>query len=221
MSGRSATNYVISDILGDVRYRLPTLVESSGMLQEVKEIPTPEVSRNFHHLQEIADKIPDYDPEVPLGLLIGSDLLEEHHIQKQMLGPKDVPFAQKVGLEWVITGDVCLNKRHHPELEANKVSSFKTNITRDGQTSIFTPCTSYLKVRDNSHHPGDIFEQSKDDNEFGWSTEDIQFLSLMSEKMFRDSGGNWTAPLPFRESKQQMPNNFPLAVKRAKILDSS
>jgi hypothetical protein len=221
MSGRRATNYVISEILGDIRYRLPTLVECSYMPQEVKEIPTPEVARNFHYLQEIADKIPEYDPEVPIGLLIGRNLLEAHHIQKQLLGPKDAPFAQKVGLGWVIIGDVCLNKRHHPELEANKVSSLKTNITRDGRTSIFTPCTSYLKVTDNSHHPGDIFEQSKDDNEVGWSTDDRQFLSLMSENMFRDSGGNWTAPLPFRESKPQMPNNFPSALKRAKILDSS
>ena len=40
-SGRRAINYVISDILGDVNYRLPTLVECSDMPQEVKKNTYP------------------------------------------------------------------------------------------------------------------------------------------------------------------------------------
>ena len=64
----------------------------------VREIPTPEVARSFSHLRHIATELPEYDPNIPIGLLIGRDLLEAHHIEKQIVGPKDSPFAQKIGL---------------------------------------------------------------------------------------------------------------------------
>ena len=37
---------------------LPTLVECDSILQDKREIPTPEMARRFPHLQEIANEIP-------------------------------------------------------------------------------------------------------------------------------------------------------------------
>ena len=219
-SGRRVDNFEICDIHGSVTYHLPTLLECSEMPRDVREIPTPEVARSFSHLRHIATELPEYDPNIPIGLLIGRDLLEAHHIEKQIVGPKDSPFAQKIGLGWVIVGDVCLDKRHPPDFEPVEITSFKTSIIQENRVSIFKPCSSNIKITDNSYYDRQIFDRRHDDDEVGLSTEDRQFLSLMSKKMVHD-GGNWTAPLPFRENRPTLPNNFPIAEKRAKILDRS
>nr|XP_022329399.1 uncharacterized protein LOC111128201 [Crassostrea virginica] len=190
------------------------------MPRDVRDIPTPEVARSFSHLRHIDTELPEYDPNIPIGLLIGRDLLEAHHIEKQIVGPKDSPFAQKIGLGWVIVGDVCLDKRHPPDFEPVEITSFKTSIIQENKVSIFKPCSSNIKITDSSYYDRHIFDRRADDDEVGLSTEDHQFLSLMSKKMVHD-GGKWTAPLPFRENRPTLPNNFPIAEKRAKILDKS
>ena len=75
-------------------------------------------------------------------------------------------------------------------------------------------------MTDNSYYDRQIFDRRHGDDEVGLSTEDRQFLSLMSKKIVHD-GGNWTASLPFRKNRPTLPNNFPIAGKRAKILDRS
>ena len=86
-SRRRVDNFEICDIHESVTYHLPTLLKCS-------EIPTPEVERSFSHLRHIATELPEYDPNIPIGLLIGRDLLE---VEKQIVGPRDSPFAQKIG----------------------------------------------------------------------------------------------------------------------------
>ena len=66
------------------------------MPRDVREIPTPEVARSFSHLRHIATELPEYDPNVPFGLLIGRDLLQADHIEKQIVGPKDSLFARRL-----------------------------------------------------------------------------------------------------------------------------
>ena len=221
VSGRRAHNYVVSDIHGTVSLDLPTLVECAEMPRDASEIPTPEVARCFPHLRQIAAEIPEYDPDVQIGLLIGRDLLEAFHIEEQLVGPKDAPFAQKVCFGWAIIGDVCLDKRHRPDCDDLEVSCLKTHVLQDGRTSIFKPCSSVMKLTEEPFYDQRLFARHHDDDVIGLSTEDRQFLSLMSERMTKTGDGNWTAPLPFRDPRPRMPDNFPMALKRAKILDSS
>ena len=106
---------------------------------DASEIPTPEVARCFSHLRQTAAEIPEYDPAVQIGLLIGRDLLEAFHIEEQLFGPKDAPFAQKVCFGWAIIGDVCLDKRYRPDCDDLEVSCLKTHVLQDGRTSILSP----------------------------------------------------------------------------------
>lgn len=40
----------------------------------------------------------------------------------------------------------------------------------------------------------------------------------MDKELKKDCEGSWTAPLPFKKQRPQLPNNRPQALKRAKIL---
>ena len=59
------------------------------------------------------------------------------------------------------------------------------------------------------------------DEKVGLSTDDREFMQLMDKEFRRDSSGNWVAPLPFRSSRQKLPNNREQALHRARILYNS
>ena len=56
------------------------------------------------------------------------------------------------------------------------------------------------------------------DDKIALSIEDKEFLSLMDKELEKDCEGSWTAPLPFKKQRPQLPINRPQALKRAKIL---
>ena len=63
--------------------------------------------------------------------------------------------------------------------------------------------------------------RTREDDEPGLSVEDREFLHIMDNKCFRDQDGHWTAPLPFREDRYDLPNNRDQAVKIMRSLTSS
>ena len=67
------------------------------------------------HLQDIACHLPELDEEAGIHLLIGRDLIDVHHVVDQKIGPPGSPFAQHLGLGWVVIGEVCLGKVHQPD----------------------------------------------------------------------------------------------------------
>ena len=223
--GRQAYGLIVQSLDSSTSLRLPTLIECRSIPQDISEIPTPEIAEQYPHLRAIASEIPKYDPEHHIGLLIGRDLTEAHHVFQQIIGPKDNPFAQKTCFGWVIIGNVCLDGKHLPVLDTPSditITCFKTHVLHNGRTTIFQPCDKELKIleRDSSEDM-DIFKKRHDDNIIGHSVEDREFLNLMEKEMKISACGNWTAPLPFRKDRPPLPNNKPMALKRAMILDSS
>lgn len=83
--GRIARNLTIQSLDQGYSLSLPTVIECSDIPDDVTEIPTPDVAEHFPHLQEIAHLIPPYDPDVQIGLLIGRDLTEAHHVLDQIV----------------------------------------------------------------------------------------------------------------------------------------
>lgn len=101
------------------------MIECPEIPNDVTEIPTPDVAQHFPHLQGISNMIPPYDPDAPIGLLIGRDVTEAHHVLDQIIGPKDTLFAQRLHHGWVIIGEACLERTRTPFM----VSSKKTSVT--------------------------------------------------------------------------------------------
>ncbi|KAL1259106.1 hypothetical protein QQF64_009683 [Cirrhinus molitorella] len=234
-AGRRAVGYTIEPVDGTLSLFLPTLLECNMIPGNKDEIPTPAVAAFHRHLRSIAHEMPSIDENAEILLLIGRDLLRVHKVHRQVTGPLDAAFAQKLDLGWVIIGDVCLGKAHWPQ-----VTSMKTYILENGRPSNFPPCESYVSVKEKYtsplHHLSlensqynlkdaykedigqSVFCQSVNDNKLAPSVEDIKFLRTMEDEFFQDSTNSWVAPLPFRKPRQYLPNNRFYAMSRFKSL---
>ncbi|XP_056016958.1 uncharacterized protein LOC130053620 [Ostrea edulis] len=220
-SGRRACGFVIESIDGSYQINLPTVIECDDIPNNRQEIPTPEVANAYPHLSEIASELHPLDIDMEILLLIGRDLGDAHHIIEQRIGPSQSPYAQKLGLGWVVIGEVCLGRTHRPEIViANKVT-----ILPNGRTTVCDPCTSNIAVKEIPCIPetdliGDsVFHTTEYDDQPGLSIDDRLFLSMMDRELYRNDSGQWVAPLPFKEPRRRLPDNRQLAVKRAHILD--
>jgi len=231
MSGRRLTGLTIESLDGSIKMQLPTVIECNEIPNNRNEIPTPDVARYHSHLQNISHKIEPIDRETDILLLVGRDLLEAHHVLEQRIGPPHTPYAQRLNLGWVVVGDVCLGPKH----VTDSVKSYKTYIHAGGRPSIMKPCPNTLNVRellsiqnkiDNFDFSDTIlgngvFDRTEFDDKPGRSVEDKIFLDIMNKEFKKDETGNWCAPLLFKPSREQLPNNFLLCLRRAKTLDRS
>lgn len=144
----------------------------------------------------------------------GRDLISAHHVLDQRIGADGLPFGQRLPLGWVIIGNVCVGKAHQPEI----ISVLKTSILANGRASHLVPCESEILVKE-CH--SDIFERLQCDEKPGLSIEDKKFLHIMDSSFHRSSDGFWEAPLPFRDSRQPLPDNRSMALRRAKSFDDN
>lgn len=174
-----------------------------------------------------AHKIPHLDPEAQILLLLGRDVLQVHKVREQRKGPHSAPYAQQINFGWVVTRHVCLGSAHKPVA----VTTFRTNMLNNGWLSLLTPCPSHLQVMEklsteaqhfaSPHGPvldesdlgSTVFEKTNNDK-VGQSIGDRLFLQLMDREMYMDDAKSWVAPLPFRPSQPQLPDNRGQALHR-------
>ena len=219
MSGRRVIDCKIESLDGSKCYQLPTLIECTNIPNLREEIPTPHVAMHHAHLRDIACHLPELDEEAGIHLLIGRDLIDVHHVVDQKIGPPGSPFAQHLGLGWVVIGEVCLGKVHQPD----SVVTNKTYLISKDRASVCQPCPNGMRIKESgiSSLESNLFVRTSADEEIGLSVEDREFMQIMNKEFRRDSSGNWIAPLPFRPVRQRLPNNREQALHRARILDSS
>ncbi|KAI4874451.1 hypothetical protein NFI96_005580 [Prochilodus magdalenae] len=237
--GRQARGFVVEPVDGSVTLPLPPLIECNEIPNNRTEIPTPEVASSHAHLKHLSKHIPDLDPHAPILLLLGRDIIRAHKVRRQVNGPHNAPYAQKLDLGWVIVGDVCVGDVHKPPL----VHSYYTNVLRNGRPSLFQPCPNSYTVKERycdteslshpllhgpSHAKGrqnssgnDLFQTTKDDDTQAPSIEDLQFLCIMDNGVYKDKGNNWVAPLPFRAHRPRLPDNRAQALERLSSLQRS
>jgi hypothetical protein len=103
LNGRQALGLKVRSFDKSVTMNLPLLMECDDIPNETSEIPTPEVAMSYPNLRTIASSIPEFDTNAEIQLLIGRDLIEAHHIEEQITGPRGQLFAQRIGLGWAIT----------------------------------------------------------------------------------------------------------------------
>ncbi|KAJ0049815.1 hypothetical protein NL108_003586 [Boleophthalmus pectinirostris] len=215
-----AEGFQIESLDGSAIIPLPPLIECQDIPNNRSEIPTPSAVLHQPHLRSIAKYIPELDPNAEILLLLGRDVLRAHKVREQVNGPHHAPFAQRLDLGWVVIGEVCVGNVHK-----QTVSSFKTVILENGRPTVFGQCDNFLLLKGMPHanRPSkapeqtlgkSVFNHTENDNKLAPSIEDTLFLEIMDTGMYRDDDNSWVAPLPFKEPRQQMPNNRELAVSR-------
>lgn len=235
-AGRKAQNFVVASLDGQTRVALPPLLECNTMPDDRSEIPTPDIVQYFPHLAPIAGKIPPLEPDTPILLLLGRDVLSVHKVREQYNGPQNTPYAQRLDLGWVIVGEICLGGAHRQ----TKVNVYKTNVLQNGRTSFLEPCTSVIHVKETFTLPKlqtiafsdteatplkqtdclgvNVFQRSPDDDRPSLSIEDKMFLEIMDKEVYLDNDNHWVAPLPFRNPRPLLPNNREQALRRLTVL---
>ncbi|XP_073492566.1 uncharacterized protein [Aquarana catesbeiana] len=236
-TGRRAIGYQIESFDGQTTLPLPTLIECNQFPTDREEIPTPEVALHHGHLKGIAHLIPELDPQAEIALLLGRDIIRVHKVRKQINGPHNSPYAQKLDLGWVIIGNVCLGSVHKP----TSVNSLFTKTLEGGRPSLFQPCTNRFLVRekpasvthsnpytanllcheDRGHLGCSVFQRTKEDHKIGPSIEDHIFLEIMRQGFYKTNENSWVAPLPFKAQRPRLANNREQALKRFSSLRSN
>ena len=232
-AGRRASGYEVESLDGTVRIPLPSLIECNDIPNNREEIPTPEVALHHAHLRSVALLIPDIDQQAPIMLLLGRDIIRVHKARKQVNGPHNLPYAQKLDLGWVIVGNVCLGHVHRPLT----ISTFHTNTTELQRPTLFDLCPNVFHVKERfndtqalsdppsvysedqpfceTDHLGcTVFRRTRDDNQVAPSIVDARFMEIMKEGLQKDSNNSWVAPLPFKSPRPRLPDNRPQALRR-------
>ncbi|XP_052694839.1 uncharacterized protein LOC128173163 [Crassostrea angulata] len=229
--GRTASGLYIESARGETRLPLPCTLECDEIPNNYQEIPTPDVALQHKHMRDIAGDILPIDASRKILLLIGRDLPQVHHVLEQRIGRDHEPFAQRSPLGWTIIGDTCLSGQHRPRA----ANVYKTFITDSGRGTILEPCAQYLSVREklptrdvtnrlrvsDTSSDEHLFRRTPDDNKVGSSVEDRMFMDIMNKELLIGEDGKWVAPLPFRQPRLRLPNNYEVALRRARALDAS
>ena len=89
---------------------LPRAYTRQEIPPDTEQIPTPEIVNRIEHLKEIASEIPVYDPELEIGLLIGSNCSNALIPLSVVRNEGDGPFAWSMKLKhgWTVSGPLHL-----------------------------------------------------------------------------------------------------------------
>jgi hypothetical protein len=183
--------------------KLPKIYSRSDLPVDSTDAVTHEIRDSWPHLRDLLD-IPDYDPNVPVGLIVGVNvpqLLEP--IEKGPRGVDGSPFAVKTIMGWTVCGPSCRCDAHSNPFKMNCVSVHP----RDGQSVIVATKRDYDEELNSlviDYFSRDLKDSSV--NKSGPSCDDQQFIDLM-EREIKMVNGHYQLPLHFRDPNQVMPNN--------------
>ncbi|KAK3730804.1 hypothetical protein QZH41_001160 [Actinostola sp. cb2023] len=96
--GRRANGLILESLNGSSKHSLPTITECDAIPDSKEEIPTPDVAQAYAHLCSIANKIPEFDADTEVLLLIGRDVPAIHKVRESRNGPRNAPWAQRLDL---------------------------------------------------------------------------------------------------------------------------
>lgn len=154
MSGRRVAGYVAESADGLIKMDIPPLIECNDIPNDREEIPIPDIAEHYPHLTDISYQIPHLNDDAPIALLIGRDMVDVNRVLEQRVGSRNTPFAQRLGLGWVLIGEPCSGGTYRLET----VNVNKTQLLVNGRGSIFEPCNNYFNTKDAALEEDCLFE---------------------------------------------------------------
>ena len=182
------------------------------------EIPTPERLRPWKHLHSIINKIPNYNPSIPVALLIGGNCAQALDPYENIHCVDGGPYAFRSQLGWCVNG--ALTK-----------STSSTAFTTSCRTT--TLLTTDMSTKETPRHQLVIENEVEDcsirdmvsklyesegfdlrGEEKALSMEDQKFLDIMKQNIRLDQENHYEVPLPLRNIDTKLPNNRNHILKR-------
>ena len=212
MHGQSTTNaiavtgLVVSSVNGENPIELPKSFTRDDIPVHHSQIPKPHVLSQWLHLEPATDNMPAYMPDLPIGLLIGSNCPKALQPLTVIPSNGDGPFATLYPHGWTINGPLQITAHGPDHMSSHRISireleSFKETFSPSSILKLFELDFNELYT---DQVPGAL----------GPSQEDTIFLQK-AEDTIQYVDGHYMLPLPFRDNNIIMPNNREQAVKRA------
>ena len=201
------SNLVVTDVEGKNPIELPRTYTREKIPADYEQISTPKLFSQWEHLSEIAQNIPQFQPGLEIGLLIGTNCPVSLEPLQVVPSQGNGPFALRLRHGWTVSGPLRIDtNRDSSTITANRI------MVREVETSkeIMAPETllRMFEMEFNDHSMGKVPEQR------GHSQEDRKFLNMVENRV-RQVNGHYEIPLPFRQQDVNMPNNKEQAIKRA------
>ena len=197
---------------------LPVTFSRPSLSIEKEEVPTPSKIAKWDHLRVLMDKIPDYDPSIPFGLMIGGNCSKACAPLEAIEGV-DGPFAKRSRLGWCVVGPTqgssraainCYHTRIIPVTDISTGMVGNHHFTVQEETKD-TSITGMLKEM----YANEFNETSGEKRAL--SHEDEKFLEIMKQGV-RGADGKLELPLPFRDDNLTLPDNRLQALNRVMSL---
>ena len=107
---KKITGLYIQDVNGEYsQIRVPYAYSREYIPATHQDIATPHVVRQWKHLAEIADKIPDRQ-DMEIGMLIGRNVPAAFQPISIISGNEEEPWAEQYKFGWTVIGRVCKDK---------------------------------------------------------------------------------------------------------------
>lgn len=199
-STTAVAGLLVADRHGENSVVLPRTFSRSEIPVSKRQIPRPEVVSRWEHLRGVAKLMAPFQENVNVGLLIGSNCPQaiEPLSVVSAAGPGP-PFATLLRHGWTVCGPVEITVNNN-EVTSNRIAVQEVEVFKEMLTNMFE--TDFIS------------DKRKRPDERGLSLEDEIFMAKIErETIFQD--GNYTIPLPFRQTNLRMPNNREQATKRA------
>ena len=205
-SSRSPCIAVSDLIMTDYNGNNPICLPKCYSQQEipVDHYPMPEVLRNRESLKEAVDEMPDFMPNTPVGLLIGSNCSKALQPLKVIPSEGNGPFAVRYSHGWTINGPVEVHYDSLNHVSCHRVQVSETKVKEVPMLDVLSVLNQDFSDLDD---PSSLYGQT-------FSQEDKQFLKILESSLKHDDG-HFEAPLPFKDSDVNLPLNKCVAVKRA------
>ena len=212
-----------SSTYNDAPIKLPTTYSRPFLAVDPQEIPTPSRIRHWAHLQDLVNKIPDYDPTVPIGLMLGGDCPKANEVVEVIPSANSGPYGKRTRLGWCIIGPIAscsASKFIH-----SNYTNLRGKIPVKDVTTGNVACHSFFHQDSSSHDPytgmlNHMYQQDFNDangEKEGLSVEDRRFLQIMKDGVVKVDG-HYQLPLPLRNKDVNLPNNRFQAVSRLSSL---
>ena len=86
--------------------RLPQTFTRYTLPADKADIATKDKASYWPHLQHLAEQMPEYDENIPIGLLIGLNCPRAQEPYEIVLGKDNSPYAMRNAFRWCIMGPV-------------------------------------------------------------------------------------------------------------------
>ena len=198
---------------------LPVTFSRPSLSIEKEEIPTPDKIAQWEHLRVLMNEIPDYDPSIPFGLMIGGNCAKAC-FPLQAIEGSEGPFAKRSRLGWCIVGPTsnctttsainCFHTRIVPatDISTGMVGNHHFIVQEEISDTSITSMLKEMYANEFSETAGE---------KRALSHEDEQFLEIMKQGA-RGPDGKLELPLPFRANNIILPDNRLQAFNRAMSL---